>query len=204
MNLTSDQIAARLAERNPFTTRAVRPGAIAYRFPQGHQASDLIEVLRQNAWRGEIVGPHGSGKSTLVETLIPLLRDAGRVIQQFTLRAGESRLPIAGTVLQTWGPETQVVIDGYEQLGGWTRMLLNRVVSGRSCGLLITTHEPTGLPLLWKTSTCLETVQTVVRDIQNCEPRRVTDHDVELSFHKHEGNVREVFFELHDLYEQRR
>jgi hypothetical protein len=50
----------------------------------------------------------------------------------------------------------------------------------------------------------LELTQVIVRRIQPVEAPRVGDRDVQLSFHKHGGNVREVFFELYDLYEQRR
>ncbi len=57
------------AQSNPFSTRFVRPGALAYRFPPGESAATLVERLAASGWRGQIVGPHGSGKSTLVAAL---------------------------------------------------------------------------------------------------------------------------------------
>jgi hypothetical protein len=204
MNLTPEQIASRLAERNPFATRFVRPGALEYRFTDSEPAVALIESLRQHSWMGEIVGPHGSGKSTLVQTLIPLLTNQGRDVRPFILHAGESRLPIAGSDLKSWGPTTQIIVDGYEQLGSWTRKLLQRICKSQGCGLLVTSHESTGLPLLLRTSPSLPMTQAIVRDVQLQKPIRIHDHDVDLSFQKHAGNLREVFFELHDLYEQRR
>ena len=125
-------------------------------------------------------------------------------MRQFTLRAGESRLPVSGADLKTWGPTTLLIVDGYEQLGGWTRTLIHRICKGQGCGLLVTSHEPTGLPLLAQTAPSLEMTQAIVREIQPCAPLRIHDHDVQLSFQKHHGNIREVFFELYDLYEQRR
>ena len=77
MSLTPEQIASRLAERNPFATRFVRPGVIPYRFDDRRTVADLVATLREHGWRGEIIGPHGSGKSTLVQTLIPALQEAG-------------------------------------------------------------------------------------------------------------------------------
>ena len=63
--------------KNPFSTRHVRPGAIGYRFPAGKSAAVLIARLEKNDWQGQIVGPHGSGKSALVATLIAeIVRDA--------------------------------------------------------------------------------------------------------------------------------
>lgn len=202
--MTPEQLAARLAERNPFATRSVRPGIIPYRFVNGSSVAGLIESLRHQNWQGEIVGPHGSGKSTLIQSLIQGLRGMGRSERLITLHSGESRLPVSGADLQTWGADTQVIIDGYEQLGGWTRTLINRVCSRQGCGLLVASHETVGLPLLVQTSPSLEVIQEIVRDIQPCTPLRVFDRDVELSFHRHGGNVREVFFELYDLYERRR
>lgn len=204
MNLTPEELAARLAERNPFATRSVRPGIIPYRFANGYSITNLIDTLRQQNWRGEIVGPHGSGKSTLIQSIIRGLHDIGRQERLITLRSGESRLPVSGADLQTWGADTQVIVDGYEQLGGWTRTLINRVCSRQGCGLLVASHDSVGLPLLVRTSPSLELIQEIVREIQPCNPLRVFDRDVELSFHRHGGNVREVFFELYDLYERRR
>ena len=59
---------------NPFSTRYTRPGAIPFRFPPGTSADGLVEQLRRQQWRGAIVGPHGSGKSSLVAALVPPLR----------------------------------------------------------------------------------------------------------------------------------
>jgi hypothetical protein len=203
MNLTPEQIASRLHDRNPFSTRFVRPGAIAYHFSKSLDAVSLVELLRLHHWRGEIVGPHGSGKSTLVQTLIPVLQDFGRDVRPFVLQAGETRLPTAGIELKTWGTSTQIIVDGYEQLGRRTRTLIHRICKSQGCGLLITSHQPTGLPVILRTTASLEMTQNIVREIQ-AERAVVTDHDVELSFRAHLGNIREVFFELHNLYEQRR
>jgi energy-coupling factor transporter ATP-binding protein EcfA2 len=204
MNLTPEQIASRLADRNPFATRCVRPGAIEYRFTDSASITGLLAALQQQGWRGEIVGPHGSGKSTLIQTLIPVLKEAGRDVRCFVLQAGESRLPVISTELKSWGASTQIIVDGYEQLGGWTRTLIQRICAAQKCGLLITTHKPAGWPVLLRTSPSLEMTQAIVREIQPGEPPRISDHDVQLSYQKHGGNIREVFFELHDLYEQRR
>jgi hypothetical protein len=203
MNLTPEQIASRLNDRNPFSTRFVRPGAISYHFPSSLTVASLVELLRTHQWRGEIVGPHGSGKSTLVQTLIPFLQDEGRDVRPFVVQAGETQLPIAGVDLKSWGPTTQIIVDGYEQLGRWSRTLIHRICKSQGCGLLITCHQPTGLPVILRTTASLEMTQELVREIQADKPV-VNDHDVQLSFHAHLGNVREVFFELHDLYEQRR
>lgn len=204
MNLTREQIEAHLAERNPFATRSVRPGAITYVFANGTGLNDLVDRLRHANWTGEIIGPHGSGKSTLLQSLLPQLTAAGRQVRAFTLHRGESRLPVAGTDLKNWDSNTQLVIDGYEQLGGWTRTLISRICRQQGCGLILTSHEPMGFPRLYETGSTLPMVQHLVRDLQRYSGPRVTDADVTRSFERQHGNVREVFFELYDLFEQRR
>jgi hypothetical protein len=204
VNLTPEQIAAHLAQRNPFATRSVRPGVLRFRFFDGKSLEGLLEQLRQNRWTGEIIGKHGTGKSTLVHSLIPLLTEAGRDVRLFTMHRGETRLPVAGNDLKSWSSTTQLIIDGYEQLGGWTRTLVNRVCRKEGCGLLITAHDSVGLPKLYRTEVNLAAVQSLVREMQINGTPRVLDADVAHSFERQSGNVREVFFELYDVYEHRR
>ncbi len=65
---------------NPFATRHTRPEAREYLFPPDANADSLIARLSASAWWGQITGPHGSGKSTLVQTLLPRLQAAGRAV----------------------------------------------------------------------------------------------------------------------------
>jgi hypothetical protein len=59
---------------NPFSTRFIRPGATTYRFPSGVSAATLAEeFLAQHEGRAAIVGPHGSGKTSLLYALAPYL-----------------------------------------------------------------------------------------------------------------------------------
>jgi GTPase SAR1 family protein len=59
---------------NPFSTRFIRPGATTYRFPEGISAASLAEkFFAQHQGRAAIVGPHGSGKTSLLYALAPYL-----------------------------------------------------------------------------------------------------------------------------------
>lgn len=193
-----------LPERNPFSTRATRPGTRPFLFPPSENPASLLDRLRRNLWWGEIVGPHGSGKSTLLHALVEQLRQNGRLVRLFVLHADEKRFPIPGEDLRTWDANTQVVIDGFEQLGGWNRATIKRVCRHRGAGLLVTTHEPVGLPPLFAASVSLELAQQLAVDLQRSAEPRVGWDDVRQSFERHAGNLREVFFELYDLYEARR
>ena len=131
---------------NPFSTRAVRPGAIEYLFPADDSLSDLLSRLRENRWWGEIVGPHGSGKSTLIQTIREALQTEGRTVHLFTLTRGERSLPAAANDRSNWDEQTQIVVDGFEQLGWLQRRSLKRTCRLRGCGLLITAHASFGWP----------------------------------------------------------
>ena len=109
---------------NPFATCWTRPGAIAFQFPADESAEQLVARLAAANWRGEIVGPHGSGKSTLVATLQPQLAAAGCSIAAITLRKGQRRIPAAFVRRSLAAARPLIVIDGYEQLSWPSRLFL--------------------------------------------------------------------------------
>ncbi len=113
------------AADNPFSTCRTRPGAIPYVFPPGQSAAALIERMRESGWRGQIVGPHGSGKSALLATLAPAIEASGRpAVMRLAL---ESVRPRGGTAVVIGNARhgEQVQIDpwqlnqGKRLLGTW-------------------------------------------------------------------------------------
>ena len=188
-------------ERNPFATCFTRPGVIGYRFTSERSAAGVVEQFAAFGWQGEIVGPHGTGKSTLVCTLEPELARRGRTVTKLRLSTGERRLPDLDQ--SALGPSSVVIIDGYEQLSWWSRVRLARLCRSYGCGLLVTSHESTGLPTLIHTAGDLMTVRLIVRDLMVSHPPLITADDVERSFAMHAGNVRETLFDLYDLYDRR-
>lgn len=50
---------------NPFSTTFIRPGAIPFLFPNDQTIQDVVRQLAATDWWGQIIGPHGTGKSTL-------------------------------------------------------------------------------------------------------------------------------------------
>jgi len=188
---------------NPFSTRAVRPGAIEFQFPSDDSPQELLSRLRDNHWWGEIIGPHGSGKSTLIETLREAFLHAGRKVHQFTLTRGQRWLPATADDKANWDDQTQVVVDGFEQLGWWQRRSLKRTCRRRSCGLLITAHASFGFPSMFTATTSLDvTEQLVFALLPEHAAHHISTTEIEEAFARHEGNVREVFFDLYDRYEQ--
>lgn len=191
---------------NPFSTRNVRPGVRSYLFSKGDSVGELIDRLEQFEWRAQIVGPHGSGKSTLVQSLRLLIHSAGKVTSVFELHDGQTRLQLDHAELASRGRESMLVIDGFEQLGWLTRRKIKSFCIKNQTGLLVTSHESVGLPTLFETSVSLETATSVVAQILASENAAsvISSVDIQSLYNSHGGNLRDLLFGLYDLYERRR
>jgi hypothetical protein len=188
---------------NPFASRHIRPGARRFQFPPGQSAENLVAELARHNWWGQIVGPHGSGKSTLLATIQPVLDAAGRQAIVFALRADHVIAP-QEPAHHHWDCETLVIVDGYEQLSWWQRFLLRSLCRRRKSGLLITTHVSQGLPTIWRTEATPELAWDLVQSLQRDAPHAlITRDDVEKCFSQNPGDIRETFFALYDIYEER-
>lgn len=204
---------------NPFATRFTRPGALPFLFPPGQSPETVVAALRQAGWWGQIVGPHGSGKSTLLAALMPALESQGRVVVHEVLRGQGSgvRGQEAGIRSQksgvkgqfslkseSWTNQTQVVIDGYEQLSWWRRRRVQSLCRRAGAGLLVTTHQSRGLTTLFQTEPSLPLAQSIVQQLLAPGDTTVTQEDVATAWQEHGHNLRELLFRLYDLYQSRR
>lgn len=79
---------------NPFSTRYHEPGALAYCFEDDANASAeaLYERFLASGRRGEIVGSHGTGKSTLLCALEAEAHRRGHAVRRVTQRDGARRM----------------------------------------------------------------------------------------------------------------
>ncbi len=188
---------------NPFATRWVRPGAVEFHFAALESLAQVVERLTANGDWGEIVGPHGSGKSTLLLAVAQALEQRGRRVVLVELHDGQRWLPIPLAELSC-DPNTTICVDGYEQLSRWNAWRLRRHVRRAGAGLLVTSHQPVGLPRLYDTSVSLELAMQLVMELAVAhqgiiEPRHVAD-----AYSATGGNLREMFFKLYDLVEEQR
>jgi hypothetical protein len=184
---------------NPFSSRFVRPGAIAYRFPDGITLETLLNRFAESLWRGAIVGPHGSGKSTLLCSLVPALKRLGWQTTMLTLRDGKRWLP------RGWlptGARRIVVIDGFEQLNLASRCWILAHCRFRRHGLLVTTHKPNRLPLIHRTETSPDLLDSIACELVRGSGGRLAAGDLMAAFSHSQGNLREALFRLYDSYER--
>ncbi len=169
----------RVPRSNPFATRYTAPGAIPYQFPPNFGLRQLTDRwLNDCHGLGVIVGPHGSGKTSLLHAWAPSLGPIEQLHQVAGfLPAPESKprsdqMPwvvpgirwfrltrqqpafqaIWDDSQRNWRPEIAIIVDGYEQLPIWSRWrLINRCRRLR-CRLILTSHHRSlAVKTLWRT-----------------------------------------------------
>lgn len=191
---------------NPFSTRYHAPGAIAYCFEDDKNASAeaLYGKFLANGRRGEIVGPHGTGKTTLLCALETEARRRGHAVRRVTLREEERRLPA-----RWWrfdGEHRVVFLDGAEQLARLGLWRVQRRCRREGLGLLATAHRPLGLPALYRTEVSEAMARRLAeRILASCPqaPRLVEPDEAAAALRAAKGDLRAALFALYDLYEER-
>ena len=117
-----------LDRTNPFCAlRACPPGTIEFVFEPGKSLQQLVDALEANAWQGQIIGVHGTGKSTLLASLTVAIEDRGRSVSSATLcdRTTTSAAEFFRSLRASAG-QGVAAVDGVEQLHTWNRLLLKR------------------------------------------------------------------------------
>lgn len=191
-----------MSNTNPFSTCFTKPGAIPFRFVDETVIESLVTKLIQLDWIGQILGPHGSGKSTLIKSLIPLIcRQCHLVVihQQDSKR--EVYLELKEKIAES-NSQHLIVIDGFEQLSSWRRSRLIHACKRRQVGLLVTAHQSVGLPVLYEMPISLSLFRAVVDQLLTGAEIRLTPGTIGKAYQRFQPNLREALFSLYDEYER--
>lgn len=177
------------AVNNPFRSRCVT--ALPY-LPQESTWEELIAALEALNWRGAVVGPCGTGKTTLLEQLAPQLENRGLEVHFFRLDTSAKQLP-ASFWSQNWRQRDALLLDGAEQLSllAWQAVKLKT----RRCGAFIVTSHREGLLPTWVQS---QTSPALLSDL--CQQLGVNLPPSELHelFTRKKGDIRLCLMELYD------
>jgi hypothetical protein len=177
---------------NPFAVQRVLE--IRSRLPPGLTWEDLLDRLAALRWRAAIVGPHGHGKTTLLEDLAPRIAARGFRVRTVSLREARPRLDRTDEeMIQSLGPGDVLLVDGAEQLG-WLSWTAVRLRTRRAGGLVITSHQPGLLPTLFECQTSPELLAGIVEELSG------DDLDAGELLARHCGNVRDALRELYDRW----
>ena len=192
-----------ISRSNPFATKFIRAGALPFCFSEGQSIESFYRRLIMHQWRGQIVGPHGSGKTTLLRKLDSCWSGWARECVLLTAQNGQRSIPLNDS--KRWNERTQVVVDGYEQLGIWCRLRLHSLSRWRKSGLLVTTHTQVGwLPVVYETRMSLALAKRLASVLINdVDLSAELESELALGLHNHDGNLRETFFHLYDVYQRK-
>lgn len=208
---------------NPFASRFVRAGAIAYRDPgtlSGIPVGDLLDHLACVRWAA-IEGEHGTGKSTLLNTIAPGLQErfpGGKWIQltrsadRGWLARFRERINNAVVTMRAQSGVRRggvLVIDGAEQLPPMigTGVRWRAWIKGQAC--LITTHSPQpGFTCLHRTSLNRAVMDSMLEELLgSVEDREFAAkiRSVYQSMHPSRfANARDLWSQLYDWVETNR
>lgn len=178
------------ARENPFAVQRVL--AIRYRL-SGTTWEELLARLESLRFRAALVGPHGHGKTTLLEDLGARLTERGFRVRTVTLHEGDRRLdPAQRRILfHHLAPSDVLLLDGAEQLGRlpWLEVRTRTRPAG---GLIVTSHRPDRLPTLYECRTTPELLAEIVGELAG------EGMETGALFERHGGNVREALREMYD------
>jgi hypothetical protein len=182
------------AYSNPFAS--VRIDALTF-VPELESVQTLLRKVRRLRFRCMISGPHGSGKSTLLREISRRLAEEGYSICRCQFKPGLPRWHKVRALLRRIGSRRISVVDGADHLSPvqWGLIWWKSCTTG---GLIVTSHEKRLLPLLTRRTTSAQLLRTLCDqlDISAELPAGLLDE----LFVQHQGNIREVFRHLYDIW----
>jgi hypothetical protein len=195
------------ARDNPFG--AQRLLALRYRI-SGLTWDDLLARLAALGYRAALVGPHGHGKTTLLEELAVHLEGRGFRLRAATLHDGDRRLSAdqERTLFADLTRRDCLLLDGAEQLNplSWRRAERRSRAAG---GLIVTSHRAGLLTTLVECRTTPELLNDLVRELlgegeeaAGGLPASPEELHAQL-FTRHGGNLRDVLRELYDAWAEK-
>jgi hypothetical protein len=180
--------------QNPF--RAERLDALSFVF-QDTSTNELLARLEILDFRAAIIGAHGNGKSTLLETLAPHLQTRGWNIHRLFLNSSQRDFSSA-----TWRKinllreRDFILLDGAEQLSFLQRNQFLRA-SRFAAGVLLTAHHAGIFPTLYECRSSIRLLKTLV--FQLAPDGNENKNFVEELFARHNGNLRDALREMYDF-----
>jgi hypothetical protein len=183
------------ARDNPF--RAERVEAVPFRFLDGDWGG-LMERLDELGGRAAVVGPDGSGKTTLTAELADRLEARGLRIRRLLLNDRRPAFPerFLDAFFDGLRRDDAVVLDGADRMPrrAWARF--ERRARRAAC-LVVTSHRPGRLPTLIECRTTPELLDDVARELLGGEGPPAPADEL---FRRHRGNLRNALRELYDTF----
>lgn len=160
----------------------------------------VLAAVRQTAATA-IVGPHGTGKSTLLAALARDLAADGESVGVVQLRRFRDGLRLLATLARV-SRGCSLGVDGWEQLGPIGAMAVRLAARARGCRLIVTSHRPVAMPTVVRTTGSLALLAEIVARLPD-HGGLITSADLAECFARHGGNLRDSLDDLYDRFERR-
>jgi len=202
---------------NPFSTRFTRPGALHF-VGDVNLIDSAVLLYHNHRFIGQIVGPHGCGKTSLSCAIEGKCRTTFQSIRHVTLRqtgrffslrnSASDKLFAKMPWVQPTGNDDNkcdrkelLIIDGIESLSFLQRWVLIATCRRRGIGLLLTTHRRLArIPVIASLQSNLDTFREIVAVL---DPNLTVDPaGLAKTFSNNGGNIRESLMELYDQFEE--
>ena len=193
---------------NPFATRYIASARLLPRDEQGGilNLASLVARLDALGGSGAIVGPHGTGKSTVLSHLGDFIAAGKRPVGRVRLRSRRD-IPTAVRSVRDASRGGLVCIDSWELLGFASRAVVRGLATARGVGLLVTSHGPAGLPTLVSCRGTRALLGALVGELPDHDQwfgTTIVAADLEAAIDAVNGDVRQALDRLYDRFEQGR
>ena len=161
--------------------------------------SNIFETWKTLHHRAAVVGPHGSGKSTLLKSLKKHFETEHLECEYLFLNDRKKKLDHIDIHRIRVSSSIILLLDGAEQLNPLHWFIFQYLT--RHHRLITTQHKECRLATLIHSKTNVFIAQMLLEKL--CLPQKEkAELDVYIAplLKKHNGNIREVFRELYDLY----
>jgi len=201
---------------NPF--RAARIDGLDFRDPEGRDVDAILESLAETRGRGAIIGPHGTGKSTLLDAIARrLVAGACTDLRRGVVGLGTPDAPLdvlrvqlhedaptlaadARRAVRNAGPGDAILIDGADLLPRH-RWLALRWAARHAAVLLVTSHGRPLLPPIHRTRTTPALLHELVTELLRSHAAAPPPvQALERLYRSHDGNLRDALRALYDRF----
>jgi len=178
--------------QNPFRSSALKK--LRYCIDK-HEISALLSQANELNYRACIKGPHGTGKSTLLEDIAKILSQAGHKISWYYINRQMHRTEKNAVLSSIINSKEGSIhfLDGGEALGFLSWNWLIHTSARKNIPLLATTHHPCLLPVLFTTKRDINLMLTLSKRLAADEWNNDLKQTAIKAYNSHKGNVREVF-----------